>query len=404
MNKERLSYLLRQLTGPGLSASEQDELKAFVRAEPNREQFIEAAQEVTQHIAPLEFSEDKWLTMIQSITQVDKSPAGPVAIRSNSFVEHFLRRRLRYAAAIALVLAGAAFYFFYRPISATKPVAAVSVSPGPAMKCDPAPGGDRAILTLSDGSSIALDSVMDGAIAVQGGAQVRKVAKGQISYNTGSVREGAAVMYNTMTTPRGGQFEVTLPDGTRVWLNAASSITYPTVFSAKDRTVRVTGEAYLEVAKNQNAPFRVEVNGMKVEVLGTHFNVNAYADEKITSTTLLEGSVKIITGNQQAMIRPGEQAQVSESAAGRIRVASDVDVAQVIAWQKGLFEFSDADLPSIMRQVSRWYDVDVVFEGAVTSKKFGGGISRKLPLSNLLKMLGSNGVRFDLQGKKLVVN
>jgi ferric-dicitrate binding protein FerR (iron transport regulator) len=209
-------------------------------------------------------------------------------------------------------------------------------------------------------------------------------------------------LYNTISTPKGGQYQVTLSDGSKVWLNAASSLRFPATFSGKERKVELTGEGYFEVAHNKKMPFHVTVNDLDVEVLGTHFNINAYADESAIKTTLLEGSVKVVKGNETKIIEPGEQASVTTSE-DEINVKQQVDLEQVVAWKNGIFQFERADIESVMRQISRWYDIDVDYHGRV-SEHFGGTISRDVNISDVLKMLEmTGGVNFKIDGKKVIV-
>jgi transmembrane sensor len=269
-----------------------------------------------------------------------------------------------------------------------------------------APGGNKAILQLGNGSTIVLDSAHNGLLARQGAARVLKLDSGQLSYQ-GDTQAGAhPVVYNTISTPRGGQYQLVLPDGTAVWLNAASSLHFPTAFTGKDRTVTMTGEAYFEVAKDPSRPFHVRTGDMTVDVLGTHFNVMAYTDEKSVKTTLLEGAVKVSEGGQERLLSPGQQASLNlfpqAPAPSQISVRP-VDVQQVIAWKNGFFEFDNMDLGTIMRQISRWYDVDIRYETADTSARFGGGISRKLNLPDVLRLLEVNGVHFRLENRTLTV-
>ncbi|HRE51135.1 MAG TPA: FecR family protein [Flavitalea sp.] len=406
MDKKRLLYLLDRLAAGRLSFSEKDELRTFVSSEYNRERFIEAAMELgIGETAITDFDEKKWEPLIRAAVEVDKSSAVGKNNGSQPPVHRTQLLRtawLRYAAAIILLVAGAGLYFWFDRSAETQ----VSQSPEPIQAPIPdlPPGGDRAILTLSDGSSIVLDAAANGTLAKQGGTEIRKRADGQIEYQK-AVKEvvPAAVAYNTMRTPRGGQYQIVLPDGTKVWLNAASSITYPTVFAGKDRRVSITGEAYFEVAKNAEAPFHVTTGEVDIKVLGTHFNVNAYDDEELSRTTLLEGGIQLMRSGESSIIKPGQQAQWKVRNSGVIRIADDVDIDQVMAWKRGLFEFSNINLEAIMRQVSRWYDVDVVMEKKYMEKKFGGGISRNLPIRNLLEMLEAYGVKFTLEGKLLKI-
>ncbi|RBL89137.1 FecR family protein [Chitinophaga flava] len=266
---------------------------------------------------------------------------------------------------------------------------------------DVAPGGNKAILTLGNGSQIILDSAANGSLAQQGNTQVQKLVNGQIVYHT-LKSEPAEIVYNTLTTPRGGQYQLRLPDGTQIWLNAASSITYPTAFAGKERMVAVTGEVYFEVAPDADKPFSVKAGDMTVDVLGTHFNVNAYADEKNKYATLLEGKVKIVRGDRTQLLHPGQQASIT--AAGEMELIKEIDVEQVMAWRNGKFIFRDKeDITAIMRQISRWYDLEVEYRGTVT-KHFWGSVSRQLNASEVFKVLeATGGVHFKIEGKKVIV-
>ena len=266
------------------------------------------------------------------------------------------------------------------------------------------PGGSKAILTLADGSLITLDSAVNGDIARQGNTSIVKLADGQVVYRPQGISVGEGGM-NTLSTPRGGQYQLTLPDGSKVWLNAASSITYPAAFAGNERKVKITGEAYFEVVANKSKPFLVSVNGgSTVEVLGTHFNINSYIDENSVRTTLLEGRVRIRSGKNSVVLQPGQQSVVQ---AGReeVSVNSNLDIERLVAWKNGLFVFEDDDIKSIMRQVGRWYDVEIVYDNPPLSKLFMGKIPRDAPVSMVLELLETTGqVHFKIEGKKIIVH
>jgi ferric-dicitrate binding protein FerR (iron transport regulator) len=252
---------------------------------------------------------------------------------------------------------------------------------------------------LADGSTIILDNVQNGTLAQQGNTKVIK-EDGKLAYNLTSTGINE-VLYNTISTPRGGQYQVDLPDGSRVWLNAASSLHFPTAFVGKERRVEITGEAYFEVAKNKAQPFIVSVNGAEVQVLGTHFNVMAYNDENAIKTTLLEGSVKFVNGSTSSLLKPGQQSQLSEN--GQVKVVSNVDVDAVTAWKNGNFDFQGEDIETVMRQLSRWYNVDVVYRNK-PDELFYAEIPRNTKLSDVLKALELTGkLRFGIEGKKIIV-
>jgi len=309
-----------------------------------------------------------------------------------------LSRRWAVAAAVLLLLGTCTWWvLFQRPI----PVSGLTkVQP----IADRKPGTTKAILTLSTGKQLVLDSAMQDTVLREGNSIVAG-RKGQLAYNssTGSV---TTITYNTLATPKGGQYQLTLPDGTRVWLNAASSIMYPTTFVEKERRVTLSGEAYFEVTQNKSKPFIVNVQrGSSIEVLGTSFNINAYNDEPVISTTLLAGSVKVNREGQAVLLKAGQQAQVSRDAAGggQLSLAADPDLDQVMAWRNGSFLFNNTNLDVVMRQLARWYDVDVVYQKGIPPVKFAGEMKRDLNLSEVLNILRKMEVHCNLEGKKLIV-
>ena len=301
-------------------------------------------------------------------------------------------------AALVLLVTGKAVLFFL-PASPNKQPA----SPGqPASFAhDLPPGSNNAILTLADGHIITLDSAVNGKLAQQGNTKVIKL-NGQISYlHTGSAQGDETTLLNTISTARGNQYQLILPDGSKVWLNAASSLRFPTSFSGKERRVEVTGEAYFEIAKNPAMPFKVQAGNGEIDVLGTHFNVNAYTDEASVKTTLLEGAVVVKKETARQLLAPGQQAGFSPK--GTITLSENVDVARETAWKDGFFWFNNTDLHTLMRQVSRWYDVEVEFQGKITDDGFTGKIPRNLPLSKLLNVLEQSELHFKIEGKRIIV-
>ncbi|TCC96437.1 FecR family protein [Pedobacter hiemivivus] len=301
-------------------------------------------------------------------------------------------------AAAMIVVAGIALFFYLQqlnPFQQTNKLAS-----------DLLPGKNNAVLTLANGQKIILNETANGEIAKQEGISITKSEDGTIIYNIDpSVPEKKAqsgvLLYNTISTPRGGKYQLNLPDGSKVWLNAASMLKFPVVFAVNERRVELTGEAYFEVAKNKHQPFHVKTTKQDVEVLGTHFNVSAYRDENEVKTTLLEGSVKIIALSKQSnaktsadvILKPGEQARLVES---QLSVAK-ADIDEVMSWKNGMFEFNNCDLTSIMRQASRWYDVDVVYESEIPNVKFSGEVSRNVNASAFLDMLKYLDVKFSIE-------
>ncbi|WP_316793627.1 FecR family protein [Pedobacter frigoris] len=283
------------------------------------------------------------------------------------------------------------------------------------------PGGNKATLTLANGSTISITDANIGKLAEQAGVKITKSTSGKLVYEVlpSSAKNKTGVKYNTISTPRGGDFQINLPDGTKVWLNAASSIKFTTDFAnVNSRRLELRGEAYFEVAKKfkfingkrtqQRVPFVVVTDKQEIEVLGTHFNVNSYDDELDTKTTLLEGSVKVslLTGKHakagiSRLLKPGEQSIVTHAATD-VQI-SKANLDQVMAWQKGYFHFENDDLQSVMRQLSRWYDVEVVYQVKRPDDEFMGDIPRSVKLSEVLKMLEFGGVNFKIEGRKLIV-
>ncbi len=297
------------------------------------------------------------------------------------------------AAAVLLITFGTVLYLYVnRPATSntgTQQVADNTIIPG----------SNKAILTLNDGRQISLTDAANGHIAYQAGITVTKKADGQLLYTISKSAASDAITFNTIQTPRGGQYQVALPDGTRVWLNAATSLRFPTRFSDTARMVYLDGEAYFEVAHNKNSPFKVALNGQQVEVLGTHFNVMAYNDESTIKTTLLQGAVKLTAPAGSILLEPGQQGYIAKSAFTR----EVVDVTIVTAWKDGLFKFNGIDMRTLMRQISRWYDIEIEYEPGVNNDVVFGSISRASDLSKLLHILELGGVHFKLNGRKLIV-
>ncbi|PWK66351.1 FecR family protein [Mucilaginibacter oryzae] len=270
------------------------------------------------------------------------------------------------------------------------------------------PGSNKATLTLADGSTLVLDSSQHGKIASQQNVVIEADRDGKLVYETTRGEDltkpnapALSLAMNVLSTPRGGQYQLVLPDGTKVWLNAASSLKYPAAFTGNERRVELNGEAYFEVTKDPSKPFFVKTASQTVAVLGTHFNINSYADEAATKTTLLEGSVKVIGNNgQQVKIRPGEQAL---NDAATISIKENVDTDEAIAWKNGKFMFRNTDLQTIMRQLSRWYDVDVEYQGKIAQKHYMGRISRNVPVSQIFEILKLSGLKFTINGRTIIV-
>ncbi len=319
------------------------------------------------------------------------------------------RRKWVYAAAALLLLFITAGVYRLVTVNSSSDKSVLAQETAGAVVTDLAPGGNKAVLQLADGSAIILDSAANGMLSQQGNIKVEKLDNGLLAYTMAGkqITESDAAFYNTISTPRGGQYQVTLSDGTKVWLNAASSIRFPVFFTGNERKVEITGEAYFEVARNAGRPFKVKTTLSEVEVLGTHFNVNAYDDEAAVKTTLLEGMVKVILpakeGKQSArFLQPGQQSGVTKD--GQISVLNNADTEEVMAWKNGRFQFRSADIKSIFRQISRWYDVDVIYKGNV-NLHFTGQLKRDEYVSKGFEKLALTGeVHFKIEGKKIIVS
>lgn len=346
-------------------------------------------------IADQEDIEQRILTRITGLQGMEKSIP---------FFKRKIVQQLSIAATLIIVAFAAfsTYYFMYK-----QDVNQISKS-----TVDIGPGKSGAILTLSNGNEIVLDNLNDGIVGTQKGASI-VLRQNEVVYDSSAAEKEEEVTYNKITIPRGRQFRLVLSDGTKVWLNSASSLKYPTVFTGKKRNVEISGEAYFEVAKNANMPFNVKINNQTaIEVLGTAFNVSAYEDEETIYTTLLEGKVRLLqhnlikgNGKREAVLVPGEQAQVSyvETQKEGIKVIR-TDTEQVMAWKNGLFNFNEKKLNEVMNQLSRWYDIEVIYEAEAPNIEFWGEMSRSLNLSQVLHLLKKSGVNFKIgKDRKLFV-
>jgi len=314
-------------------------------------------------------------------------------INRNRKASYPVWRRIGVAASVLIFLSIGGYFILHKKQLKIQPVAKIQQN-------DVTPGTNGATLTLGNGQKIVLNAKPIGQLALQGNVAISKTNNGQIKYKAISGETDLA-MINTVTTQRKEQYHLTLSDGTNVWLNAASSIKYPSAFTGKNRKVEITGEAYFEVAHNKDKPFLVTSNGQTVEVLGTHFNINTYDDEIGIKTTLLEGSVKVSKNGKTAMIKPGQQAVVLDNEQS-IEV-KEADTEQAVAWKNGFFDFKDANIQDIMRQLSRWYDVDVRYDGEIPTRDFSGEMERSLNASQVLKLLSYSRIHFRIEGKTIIV-
>ncbi|MEI9810849.1 MAG: FecR domain-containing protein [Bacteroidota bacterium] len=320
-----------------------------------------------------------------------------IGVEKLQTIPFFKRTWFRIAASVVVVFSALVLFFLRKH----EPVKIAEVKSPVKFENDIEPGGDKAVLILADGTRIVLDTTKNGTIALQGTSNVVKTADGQLSY-TQSNTNVSEVLYNTVSTPRGGQYRLVLPDGSKVWLNAASSIYFPSAFVGSNRKVSVTGEVYFEVAKDRKMPFVVDMKGMQVEVLGTHFNINAYDDEPVIKTTLLEGALKVNKGSNSKFLFPGQQAQLNNT--GDINIIPGADLEEIMAWKNGKFIFNSIDIRSVMRQLEKWYDIEVAYTGNLTKEEFIGVVSRNVNISQILNMLEkTRTVSFEIKGRKVFV-
>jgi len=403
-----IHHLLTGYLEDTLTAEQEQELFALLQKYPQDDFWAPYLQKIgLEQAEDGTYDKGRWQSMAEGILRhAGATGLAPATIPVPPRPGRTIPRYGLAAAAAVLLLAGPAIYIsrFVHPHVAPK---ASFVSK--AVLDDAPPGGSRATLTLAGGQQIVLDSSRNGELATQGNSRIRKLREGELTYTaeTGNTTDPGGL--NTLSTPRGGQYALTLSDGTKVWLNAASSITFPASFRGKQRTVSVTGEVYLEVAKSRDRPFEVSLpGGQLVQVLGTAFDINAYADEPVVNTTLVEGSVRVVrspSATGGVILRPGQQAvlpQTGPDSDMHVREAHSIE--QTLAWKNGYFAFDNTSVEDILRQVSRWYDLDVVYLGEKPDKHYKGKIPLDLNASTILRIIGASGVHFTIKGKKIEVN
>ncbi|MDB5010479.1 MAG: FecR protein [Mucilaginibacter sp.] len=400
MLNTKLNHLFWLCIANEASAAEREELLLLMADERNEDQVNELLDEAWKdygYVNPV-FGQEKSeeiLNNVLNITNSDQSNVKYLSFTKTAW------GRIAAAASILLILS-AGLYFHAKTYQ--KPSLSSQSS---RLKSNIVPGSDKAILVLANGSKIALDDVSNGEVAKQTGVKISKTKHGQLIYTvaqSGNTVLDGAHTYNTVETPRGGQYEIELADGTKVWLNSASSLHYPTAFTGSERKVELIGEAYFEVAKNKKLPFRVVSRNQIVEVMGTHFNINSYADETKTKTTLLQGLVKVTGTDTQnsAMLKPGQQSIIKHCSSD-IQV-EDVGVEDAVAWKNGYFMFPNEHIKTIMREISRWYDVDIEYSGDVSHKTIWGSVSKFKNVAEALKMLELTGcVHFKIEGRRIIV-
>lgn len=389
MNQSYWKDQLNKYRTRSLSSAEEELLWDALADATNAERWKEIMEEIFREQAQDgKYQISDWEPVIQAVFNSDRTVQPSVTRPVPTIFRYAV------AAVVFAVLGTGAWWVIHQRTTIAPPIAremkSLDVS---------APVTNRAMITLGNGQKVYLDSAVNGALAQQGSAELVKEGSGRVAYKVENVTNGE-LLYNTLTNPRGSRVvSLTLSDGTNVWLNSESSLRYPVIFNGHDRTVEIKGEGYFEVKKKVDQPFIVHVeNGPKIEVLGTTFNVNAYPDELNIKTTLLDGSVRVAS----VVLKPGQQAWF----AGQKIVLNKVDTSDVVAWKNGLFAFHDADLPSVMRQLARWYNIDVNYEGLIPKEKFqfNGKIGKDLSLDNVLDLLNNAQVHFRIEaGNKLVI-
>ena len=367
-----------------ITEEEKIQLASLFRDPLNREAVLQALD------GDWAFWEQLDLELPETYAKIRSSVLEKISAPANAVVpvRNLKRKRFRLIAAAVLVLVCVNAYFLLNRKEEAA-LQTVTATESPIL-----PGKDGAILTLANGKQINLDTIQNARIPLENGVEAR-IVDGTLVYEG----QGREVVYNTMSTPKGRQYQLTLPDGTRVWLNAASSIRYPTVFTGLNRKIEMEGEAYFEVAKTPK-PFIVAADQRaEITVLGTHFNVNSYRNEESLLTTVLEGAVQVNRNADRKTITAGQQASATEN----IRVIDKVNTSRVVAWKNGFFDFEGVSLKEVMKQLERWYDIDVVYSEDVPNITFWGGMTRDITLNDLLSGLKESGVNFKLEGRKLIV-
>lgn len=399
MDYTRLTYLFEQYESDKASDTELNELFALLGNESHRDELLAYFESSMRGAVPDELVDvKKWRPVIEGIVNTQ---TGSAPVRR-------INRWWRYAAAaiITCLIGTAIYYMAFNKKAGT----GIVDNNTPQIHDVAAPATTNAYVTLADGRTIVLDSVSNGELAKQGNAQLVKLDDGKIAYQG----TGGEVMYNTLSNPRGSKVvNLVLADGSTVWLNAASSITYPTSFTGNERVVEITGEAYFEVAtfhglaadgsRQGKIPFIVRKGDMQVRVLGTHFNVNAYDNESNIKVTLLEGSVQVGAAkiNRHVILRPGQQAAIYPDELLKIDKA---DTSLAMAWKNGYFDFNNADLPVVMRQLERWYDITVIYKGQIPRIIFKGQMDRNVRLADVMRFLTSYGIQASLQARTLTIS
>ena len=381
-----LPELLDKFARNGATPAEMEAFAAHLAGldRPAYEQLLETYGELVR-ATPVTAAPDKTLLatirqQIEADEQEQHTDAEIIAIKT---LIKKKSRWLYYSAAAAVLIAALIGSYFH---TNTKPRVMVDVVTNIAIP----PGSNKAVLTLSNGQQVLLDDAQQGAVASQGGVKIIKLEKGVVAYRAGATKNNA-VEYNTISTPRGGQYQLVLPDGTRAWLNAASSLRFPVAFNGPERKVELTGEGYFDVTQDATHPFIVAYNHTQVQVLGTEFNIKSYDEEPVTRSTLVKGSIRLTRGEEAVLLQPGKMALAATNNLREAVQITTADIEQVTAWKNGKISLTNADLATLMQEISRWYDVNIHYTGAVPDRHFFGLINRNVYLNTILDFLRKNG-------------
>ena len=384
--KNRLKFILERFNEGTASTTDLAELEQLL----NDREAVSLIDELWDKIPATAtfFEEGKTEAMLAGIEARNQQSQTRILIR---------KKRLAFGIAASVIFIIAATALF---LTTSKEKTKAVIAGSPETVTPITAGDDKAVLVLADGSTILLEGRENNSIPVQGNTHITRI-NGQIVYASKDTSNNAPLLYNTLKTPRGGQYQLQLADGSKVWMNAGSSLTFPASFHGKERIVQLTGEAYFEIAKDAQRPFRVKVKDMLVNVLGTDFNIMAYDNEAATAVTLLQGAVNVEHHHRSVNLQPGQQAQYGDNI--DLKVLNGIDTEEAVAWKNGYFITNHTSLPVLMRQIERWYNVDVVYEGKVPDKKFGGKIPRKSNLNEVLEVLELSKVYTKVNGNKITI-
>ncbi len=395
--KNKIQYLLKAWSNRTISAEEEKELAAWVKETRDWSEFYAYVDRLVEQYDPKEFDQQvDWEILFDKIQTTKRARRKKNEVPFNKSKSIFMRPWLKWAVAAVLlpaisIIAISLFQTLYKSQLNNLQYADVK-----------APVSNKAFVTLSDGRTVYIDSLQNGLYADGEEVNLVKISEEQIAYQSVSSDKSHIIRYNTLTNPKGSKvIDLELSDGSHVWLNSESSITFPVAFIGNFRKVSITGEAYFEVAHDTSKPFFVTKGNMNIKVLGTHFNVKAYDDDKDIKVTLLEGSIDVSNVNEHLLIKPGQQAVIGTES--NITLTENIDTDQVMAWKNGVFQFNNTPIEDALKQLARWYDVEIIYEGKTPDIELWGEIKRDLTLSQSLRGLGKMGVKYKIEEGKIII-